>query len=59
VRGRNLTFIVLTTSVTALGQKGEHRLWLAPFDRQLRPREIPNAALHLQVYSRPLPTVEK
>jgi hypothetical protein len=29
--------------VTALGQKGEHRLWLVPFDRQLRPREIPNA----------------
>ena len=29
--------------VTALGQKGEHRLWLVPFDRQLRPHEIPNA----------------
>jgi Tol biopolymer transport system component/predicted Ser/Thr protein kinase len=29
--------------VTVLGQKGEHRLWLVPFDRQLRPREIPNA----------------
>ena len=29
--------------VTALGQKGEHRLWLVPFDRQLRPRAIPNA----------------
>lgn len=29
--------------VTALGQKGEHRLWLVPFDRQLRPRMIPNA----------------
>jgi len=29
--------------VTALAQKGEHRLWLVPFDRQLRPREIPNA----------------
>ena len=28
--------------VTALGKKGEHRLWLVPFDRQLRPREIPN-----------------
>jgi hypothetical protein len=28
--------------VTALGQKGEHRLWIVPFDRQLRPREIPN-----------------
>jgi Tol biopolymer transport system component len=28
--------------VTALGQKGEHRLWLVPFDRQLRPRAIPN-----------------
>ncbi len=28
--------------VNALGQKGEHRLWLVPFDRQLRPREIPN-----------------
>jgi hypothetical protein len=29
--------------VTALGQKGEHRLWIVPFDRPLRPREIPNA----------------
>jgi Tol biopolymer transport system component len=29
--------------VSALGSKGEHRLWLVPFDRQLRPREIPNA----------------
>jgi Tol biopolymer transport system component/predicted Ser/Thr protein kinase len=29
--------------VTALGQKGEHRLWLVPLDRRLRPREIPNA----------------
>jgi len=28
--------------VTVLGQKGEHRLWLVPFDRQLRPREIPS-----------------
>jgi len=28
--------------VTVLSQKGEHRLWLVPFDRQLRPREIPN-----------------
>jgi eukaryotic-like serine/threonine-protein kinase len=28
--------------VTVLGQKSEHRLWLVPFDRQLRPREIPN-----------------
>lgn len=27
----------------ALGPKGEHRLWLVPFDRQLRPRAIPNA----------------
>jgi eukaryotic-like serine/threonine-protein kinase len=29
--------------VNALGQKGEHRLWLVPFDRQLPPRQIPNA----------------
>jgi len=29
--------------VTALGQKGGHRLWLVPFDRQLRPHAIPNA----------------
>jgi eukaryotic-like serine/threonine-protein kinase len=28
--------------VTALGRKGEHRLWLVPFDRQLRPHQIPN-----------------
>jgi Tol biopolymer transport system component/predicted Ser/Thr protein kinase len=28
--------------VTVLGQKGEHRLWLVPFDRQLRPREVPS-----------------
>ena len=28
---------------TVLGRKGEHRLWLVPFDRQLRPREIPSA----------------
>jgi len=28
---------------TALDQDGKHRLWLVPFDHQLRPRQIPNA----------------
>lgn len=28
--------------VTVLDQKGKHRLWIVPFDRQLRPHQIPN-----------------
>jgi hypothetical protein len=28
--------------VTALDRDGKHRLWLVPFDRQLRPQQIPN-----------------